>query len=186
MSCRYDQYLAKHKETIKRGYEWLLKRFPRLVKEDDNHDELSHHGIKGQKWGVRNGPPYPLDKSPRHDTIVKDAIESGLVSKELNPEKQMRHTKNHHTPGRSYLDGDLEYAQKLIDKLSGTGEAKLDRNGGWNHRERVTSPHDIGTYVNEDGVEVKSNIGMIIYSKTGTHIYPVRRKDDRNENQQKA
>lgn len=24
---------------------------------------LAHHGIKGQKWGVRNGPPYPLDKA---------------------------------------------------------------------------------------------------------------------------
>lgn len=22
---------------------------------------LSHHGIEGQKWGKRNGPPYPLD-----------------------------------------------------------------------------------------------------------------------------
>lgn len=22
---------------------------------------LSHHGIKGQKWGVENGPPYPLN-----------------------------------------------------------------------------------------------------------------------------
>lgn len=21
-----------------------------------------HHGIEGQKWGVRNGPPYPLDR----------------------------------------------------------------------------------------------------------------------------
>lgn len=26
----------------------------------DRH--LQHHGIKGQKWGVRNGPPYPLDQ----------------------------------------------------------------------------------------------------------------------------
>lgn len=26
---------------------------------------LYHHGIKGQEWGVRNGPPYPLDKSDR-------------------------------------------------------------------------------------------------------------------------
>ena len=23
-------------------------------------DSLEHHGIDGQKWGVRNGPPYPL------------------------------------------------------------------------------------------------------------------------------
>ncbi len=23
-------------------------------------DELAHHGIKGQRWGVKNGPPYPL------------------------------------------------------------------------------------------------------------------------------
>ena len=24
---------------------------------------LQHHGIDGQKWGVKNGPPYPLDGS---------------------------------------------------------------------------------------------------------------------------
>lgn len=23
---------------------------------------LQHHGIKGQRWGVRNGPPYPINK----------------------------------------------------------------------------------------------------------------------------
>ena len=26
---------------------------------DQNY--LSHNGIPGMKWGVRNGPPYPLD-----------------------------------------------------------------------------------------------------------------------------
>lgn len=25
-------------------------------------DMLEHHGIDGQKWGVRNGPPYPLER----------------------------------------------------------------------------------------------------------------------------
>lgn len=26
-------------------------------------NELQHHGVEGQKWGVRNGPPYPLRES---------------------------------------------------------------------------------------------------------------------------
>ena len=31
-----------------------------MVMETDN--SLSHHGIKDQKWGIRNGPPYPLGR----------------------------------------------------------------------------------------------------------------------------
>ena len=23
---------------------------------------LCHHGIKGQKWGIKHGPPYPIQK----------------------------------------------------------------------------------------------------------------------------
>ena len=33
-------------------------------------DELYHHGIPGQSWGVRNGPPYPLDQKT-HNKVVK-------------------------------------------------------------------------------------------------------------------
>ncbi|MCI8992256.1 MAG: hypothetical protein HFG80_05935 [Eubacterium sp.] len=64
-------------ENIKRGYEWLKKHYPRITENVTRPDELYHHGIKGQKWGVRNGPPYPIDRSSKRDTIVKDAIESG-------------------------------------------------------------------------------------------------------------
>lgn len=32
---------------------------------------LSHHGIEGQQWGVRNGPPYPLQK-PNKQAILNE------------------------------------------------------------------------------------------------------------------
>lgn len=31
--------------------------------------ELKHHGVEGQHWGVRNGPPYPLNR--RKDAAVR-------------------------------------------------------------------------------------------------------------------
>lgn len=34
--------------------------------------ELKHHGIEGQKWGVQNGPPYPLDPED-HSAAEKKA-----------------------------------------------------------------------------------------------------------------
>lgn len=182
MSVRYDLYLQSHKENVKRGFEWLQVNFPWLFGGRFDHDTLVHHGVKGQKWGVRNGPPYPLDKSNKRDTIVKDAIDSGQVSKKINREKQMRHTKSHHTPGRSYLDGDLDFAQELVDEYGGKGNPiYTGKNKQWNHRERITADCNIGIYVDTDGNETHSNNAMIVYSKTGTHIYPVR-KENSDEN----
>ena len=33
--------------------------------------ELYHHGIKGQQWGVQNGPPYPLDREKEYKIANK-------------------------------------------------------------------------------------------------------------------
>lgn len=40
---------------------------------------LMHHGIKGQKWGVENGPPYPLNPSKDYSVAEKKA--NKIVSK---------------------------------------------------------------------------------------------------------
>lgn len=34
-------------------------------------DSLSHHGIEGQQWGIRNGPPYPLGSGQRSKAEVR-------------------------------------------------------------------------------------------------------------------
>lgn len=38
------------------------------------NDALYHHGIAGQKWGQRNGPPYPLQP---HQTRLSGPIQKG-------------------------------------------------------------------------------------------------------------
>ena len=42
---------------------------------DQNY--ISHHGILGQKWGKKNGPPYPLS-SNQHSMAEKASM---IVSK---------------------------------------------------------------------------------------------------------
>lgn len=41
-----------------------------------NNDELQHHGIGGMRWGVKNGPPYPL-RSGDHNAREKLAAKIG-------------------------------------------------------------------------------------------------------------
>lgn len=52
--------------------------------------ELYHRGVKGQKWGVRNGPPYPLDRSGGRDPRVNALVNrrgsqkaAGYVDREM-------------------------------------------------------------------------------------------------------
>ena len=43
-----------------------------------SYDYLQHNGIKGQKWGVRNGPPYPLKYEDHSAVQKKKTIQKSL------------------------------------------------------------------------------------------------------------
>lgn len=106
---------------------------------------------------------------------IKDAASSGAVTTKINAAKQGRHIKTSkaYIEGRSYINGTLEDAQRLVDDLSGTGDSMIDENGNWLHKERVQADHVFGIHVDmKTGKETETSKGMIIYSKTGTHIIP--------------
>lgn len=56
------------------------------VRKLDSKNELYHHGIKGQKWGSKNGPPYPLGASDHSSAERKEGHEgwSKEARRELN------------------------------------------------------------------------------------------------------
>ncbi len=55
-----------------------------------NYSYLAHHGILGQKWGKRNGPPYPLkggDYSPEEKKHLGESIHLTRMSKKRYEDK---------------------------------------------------------------------------------------------------
>lgn len=45
---------------------------------------LAHHGIRGQKWGVRNGPPYPLGEKDHSASEKKAGWQKSLDKHQEN------------------------------------------------------------------------------------------------------
>lgn len=157
---------------------------------------LAHHGIKGQKWGERRGPPYPLSAEQKKGGIIlektvaksggrdklgqevlKHAIETGEVRLKLNIGHQKKHLPDREDKRRSYISGTLADAQRLVLELSGTGSPIVLDDGRWLKKERVVSKEKLGVCVDPGtGEETQTNKLMIHYGKKGTHIYG--RKDE--------
>lgn len=64
-----------NKEGAMRDLDYYIALGYKVINEVFGLGELKHHGIKGQKHGVRNGPPYPLDRKKSLE-IQKSAKES--------------------------------------------------------------------------------------------------------------
>lgn len=87
--------------------------------------------------------------------------------KTINKDKQKKHLEAEGKKnGRSYIFGDNDTAQELVDNYSGKGEVKKE------NTESVTTDKIVGVYKDIDGNEIESNEIIIVTSKTGAHVYP--------------
>lgn len=86
---------------------------------------LYHHGIKGQKWGIRNGPPYPLneksDNKSRYITIGKHFIQT-YGNKKLNEINDKQSKNSNKLEGKSFNDLDIGMIVKVNDANRKNGE----------------------------------------------------------------
>lgn len=148
----------------------------RSIKAAKDYEKRVANVTKGDKIEIE----LNVNERPTKN-VVKEAILSGKVSKAVNKEKQNRHIKGSpaYIPGRSYINGSLEEAQKIIDQLSGTGQPVMAKDK-WQNKERVSAMYMIGVHVDPNTLkETATRHGLIVYSKTGSHIIP--RKGDDNE-----
>lgn len=85
----------------------------------DNNKYLSHHGIKGQRWGVEHGPPYPVRRTaggkPKTTSIVKSRLKEKAASRaEKKHEALKRSVINN--PKRLYKNRS-EFTDKEINEI---------------------------------------------------------------------
>lgn len=93
---------------------------------------LIHHGIKGQSWGVRNGPPYPLGSEDHNARERKAGWESSLNKIQGLTDEQRARLKKALKIGliaagvafvgyNMYTYADMSYARMLSSNLSKFG-----------------------------------------------------------------
>lgn len=68
---------AEKRKNLKHSYELTISNHGYLVAKDDC---LAHHGIRGQRWGRRNGPPYPIDAADHSAAEKKAGWRKSLAS----------------------------------------------------------------------------------------------------------
>lgn len=82
------------------------------IKSTEN--DIQHHGILGQKWGKRQGPPYPLDGSD-HSAAEKKAGWKKSLDKQQENSNQLKSRIKNHVIGQDY---DQKYVKKFDKKVA--------------------------------------------------------------------
>lgn len=115
--------------------------------------ELCHYGILGQKWGRRNGPPYPLDRED-HSEAEKKSLSKSLSGKRHEEMYYRKNNSEYDNVDNNQKKKGLTDEQKRLIKigaiatgvaLAAVGGAYVVKKSGLNplHISNIRVGHDV-------------------------------------------
>ena len=116
------------------------------------------------------------------DLPIRKQIRSDPKKLIINPEKQARHVKgaDGYISGRSYVTVSDAELQSIVNQYAGTGEIQRTAKGLFANKEIITVDHQIGVSINPETLEeTPTNRAYIHYSKSGTHVVPTSREENK-------
>lgn len=142
---------------------------------------LYHHGIRGMKWGVRNGPPYPLNASAHSASEKKAGWRKSLDKSSKSSDTEDRKSK------KFTLSDKQKRAIKIGAVTAGVilasygayrlyKSGKLDgliKNGRNKSRELLTGTFDDGTSLGEQKIEIQNGLGKFKKLASGESVEDV-------------
>lgn len=90
-----------------------------------NDTYLAHHGILGQKWGKKNGPPYPLDFSKLSAEERKQAKEESISKGDVKTANAHNNRSYYSTQELNELLNRFDLETRLQQKVSSLDRDKI-------------------------------------------------------------
>lgn len=105
------------------------------MRNDFESNYLMHHGILGQKWGRRNGPPYPLDASGHSASEKKagwrqsldDSYKKSMQKKADRRQSEADKYAEKHGKRSNILDSKAAIAKKEAESVNSTKKAPIEK-----------------------------------------------------------
>lgn len=180
-----EPYTAKELQKIQGKYKAnqeqqyakrQAEKYGRLEQYSLDPNNKRVYGARKKEWSKKFVEYYGNDGIIKvSNSIIEQKVNDGSIKLAVNKNKQNRHIvgSKDYIDGKSYMYGDIESIQRLVDDLHGTGELVYKPNGEWNNKEKVVADKKIGVNVDiETGDKSETSKATLHYSKTGTHIVP--------------
>lgn len=133
-----------------------------------NNAWLAHHGIAGQKWGHRNGPPYPLDEKDHSASEKKAGWKKSLDDATQITKKAVGSVKNKANSVKDKIKTDIDNKKK--EKEQKAEEKKAAKEA----KKKQLTPEQI----HKREIAKKVAIGAAVVAGTALAIYGAKKLND--------